>query len=249
MKIVSLGVGEAFDPEYANNSHLVCSRDTALLLDCGYSVVQQWLKKDYHPDMLDAVYISHLHMDHFLGLPVLLLHLFKSKRTRPIQVVANQDVIGFLSSFVQKAFIPSFSKFESQVQFVGVRAGQPVTVKSFALAFALTNHPSPNLAVQVNDGKHQVCYSGDGQVTPAAESLYAGSHLLIQETYAYESPPLGHGSVKMAICMAERTGVERLMLTHLERSFRKKELPRLRGDLTSNLVRIIIPNPLDEYEL
>ncbi len=41
MKIIFLGVGEAFDENLPNNSQLVMSGKTNLLLDCGFTVPQQ----------------------------------------------------------------------------------------------------------------------------------------------------------------------------------------------------------------
>ena len=59
MKINFLGVGEAFDNVLPNTSILVSSKKTNILLDCGYSVPQQYFKLSNNPNFLDAIYISH----------------------------------------------------------------------------------------------------------------------------------------------------------------------------------------------
>ncbi|KKQ21582.1 MAG: Beta-lactamase domain-containing protein, partial [Parcubacteria group bacterium GW2011_GWA2_37_10] len=48
MKIIFLGVGEAFDENIPNNSHLVITERTKLLLDCGMTAAPQVWK--FNPD-------------------------------------------------------------------------------------------------------------------------------------------------------------------------------------------------------
>lgn len=68
MRVIFLGVGEAFDAALPNNCHLILS-ETTLLLNCGFSAVQQVWQYNGEADFLDAVFISHLHGDHCFGLP------------------------------------------------------------------------------------------------------------------------------------------------------------------------------------
>ncbi len=49
--------------------------------------------------------------------------------------------------------------------------------------------------------------------------------------------------------MAERNNIKRLTLTHINRDFRKKTMPKLLKKITSNKVKIIIPNPLNEHKI
>lgn len=54
MKIIFLGVGEAFDENIPNNSHLIISEKTKVLLDCGLTSAPQMWKFNSDPSYLDA---------------------------------------------------------------------------------------------------------------------------------------------------------------------------------------------------
>ena len=76
MKVVFIGVGEAGDENYPNNSSIILS-DTKLLLDCGFAVPQQLWRYNADQDLVDAIYISHMHADHYFGIPVLLIRMLE----------------------------------------------------------------------------------------------------------------------------------------------------------------------------
>ena len=79
MQVQFIGVGEAFDERYANTSVLVTvpgpDGPTHVLLDCGFTAAAAYYRHANVGAALDAVWVSHFHGDHFLGLPLLLLGL------------------------------------------------------------------------------------------------------------------------------------------------------------------------------
>ena len=75
MKVIFLGVGEAFDEDVPNNSHLIETGKTKILLDCGMTATPQVWKYNKDQNFIDSVYISHWHADHYFGLPGLLLRM------------------------------------------------------------------------------------------------------------------------------------------------------------------------------
>jgi len=90
MKVIFLGTGEAFDENYLNNSSLVITGKTKLLLDCGMTTPYQLWKYNNDQNLLDAVYISHSHADHYFGLPALLVRMWEEKRKKPITVFSQK---------------------------------------------------------------------------------------------------------------------------------------------------------------
>ena len=248
MKIVSIGVGEAFDVDFPNNSHLALTERANVLLDCGYSVPVQWWKLGHASDFLDAIYLSHKHADHFFGLPMILMRMWEGGRTKPMTVICQKELMEFFRGFTELAYQGFSEKFKYKIRFVGAEAGKAIEFNGLHLSFAPTIHSIENLAVRIDDGKNSICYSGDGQFVPETEALYKGSDLVIQETYLYDERKIGHACIKDAMEMAERLSVKRLALTHIQRDFRKNDLPRL-DKIQSQSVKILIPMPFDEQIL
>lgn len=246
MKLLFLGVGEAFDESIPNNSHIVLS-DTKILLDCGYSVPGQlW---GYNPDQsfLDAIYLSHGHADHYFGIPPLLVRMWEEKREKPLTLIFPKGMKKTVSELIDYGYQGISKRFAFEILFNEVNEGDTIRINEFKLSFAPTFHSKLNLAVRVNDGKHSVCYSGDGMFNNKTERLYRDADLVIHEAYLFERQIPGHANIRDLIEMAGRNNVKCLALTHLQRDYRKNDLESLKNELVREKVRILVPEALTEY--
>ncbi|HCC59754.1 MAG: hypothetical protein A2402_02555 [Candidatus Staskawiczbacteria bacterium RIFOXYC1_FULL_37_43] len=251
MKIIFLGVGEAFDENLPNNSSLVISEKTNLLLDCGFTVPWQLWKFNNDPNFLDAVYISHQHADHYFGLPGLLLKMWAGEdkgRTRPFTVISRNGFKEQFEKLMDLAYLGFKEKFKFEVKIIEVEEGKDIEFQDLKLSFEKTVHSGENLAVKISDGKNILIYTGDGSPLPDTD-FYKNADLLISETYLYDREIIGHSSIVSAIKFAENNNVKCLALTHINRDFRKNDLPKIRDKIKSNKLKIIIPDSLDEYSL
>ena len=248
MKIVFLGVGEAFDENYPNNSHLILSEKTNLLLDCGYSTPPQLWRYNPDKDFLDVIYISHCHADHYFGLPAVLLRMWEDGRRKPLTLIGQKGFRKTIEELIELAY-PGFSKkFEFERKYLEVIPGQSLIFNELTLNFAQTKHSLSNLAVKISDAKHSVCYSGDGMFTEETEKLYEGSDLVIQETYLLDEEKIGHANIMQLIEMAKRRNVKVIALTHLNRYFRRDDMNKIKGLISQENLKILIPEPTDEYD-
>jgi len=91
-------------------------------------------------------------------------------------------------------------------------------------------------------------YSGDGAPNKTG-NFYNDLDLLVQETYLYDQEKISHASIIAAIKFSEENNIKCLALTHINRNFRKDDLPKIKDKIKSDKVKIIIPEPLDEYNL
>lgn len=246
MKVVFLGVGEACDENIPNNSHLILSK-TVLLLDCGYSVPGQLWRYNPDPSFLDAIYISHAHADHYFGIPALLVRMWEEKRTKPLTFICHRELRDNIRNLVEYGYRGLYERLEFEIRFIEVEEGRPFTLKELRLEFAPTKHSIKNLAVKVSDGKGVVCYSGDGSFSRETEELYRNSDLVIHEAYLFNQQAPGHGNIADLMDMAERNHIKCLVLTHLQRDLRRKEMSIIRAEISKRGLRIIIPDPMEEY--
>jgi len=247
MKVVFLGVGEAFDENLVNNSHIIWS-ETKLLLDCGYAIPRHLWRHYPDKDFLDAMYLTHPHADHYLGTPVLWARLWEEQREKPLKVIAQTAICRDLPTLMEYAYRGLLERFPFPIEYVEVNAGDRITVNELTLTFAASQHSAPNLAVRVESGGRSVCYSGDGMFSDATKELYRGADLLIHEAFAFEQVVPAHAGIKEVIRMAEEVGVRALALTHLNRELRKAKAMVLEYIQKLNPgVRVLLPEPLEEF--
>jgi ribonuclease BN (tRNA processing enzyme) len=248
MKVLFLGVGEACDEDLTNNSHVILS-DTTLLLDCGYSVPGQLWKYNPDPAFLDAIYITHEHADHYFGIPALLVRMWEEKRIKPLTFVCRRGLKKVIQELIEYGYRGLSDKFEFHIDFREVEELQSITLNELTLGFAPTIHPVKNLAVKISDGGNTVCYSGDGMFNEETEKLYKYSDLVIHEAYLFGQNVPGHACITDLIDMAQRNRIKCLALTHLQRNMRRKDIANIKSKISQEKLKIIIPEPLEEYSL
>ncbi|HZD40368.1 MAG TPA: MBL fold metallo-hydrolase, partial [Terriglobales bacterium] len=88
IKLHVLGCGDAFGSGGRNQSgYLVEADDRMFLLDCGPTTLLGMKRAGLDAERLDLILLSHLHGDHFGGLPFLFIeYLYRKPRRRPLQV-------------------------------------------------------------------------------------------------------------------------------------------------------------------
>ncbi len=243
MKAVFLGVGEAFDENYPTASILVESK-TKLLLDCGYSSPPQIWKYNPNPNFLDVIYLTHSHADHYFGLPSLITRMFVDKRKKPLTIICQTKDLSQLKKVFEYGYKTILSRLPFKLKFLPIKPTDKVVFKEFKLSFAPTLHAIPNLAIKVDNNRKNLCYSGDGEITPKTKQLFANTDLLIHETYLFDKHFPKHSSIKEVINLAKANNIQKVALFHLRRDIRQK-LPQIKSKLKNQAININFPNPGD----
>lgn len=248
MKVIFLGVGEAFDENYANNSCLIQSERTVLMIDCGDSAVRNLWKYTGNHSFVDALYISHRHSDHLFGLPAFLSRMLEEKREKELTIISTKEIIEDIKVITKYAYQGLESNFLFKINFIEIKACDEINFKDLSLKFALSNHSVPNLAVKVSDGKSSIGYSGDGIISDDHFSMYKDLDLLIHESYTYDKDIKGHVKIKDLISLSKKNNVKCLALVHMQRDFRKNSFESCRESICSQF-NIIIPAVFDEVDV
>jgi ribonuclease BN (tRNA processing enzyme) len=89
MRLTILGSGDAFSAGGRLPScYLVETGATRFLLDCGPAILPALKRAGHSTNDFDVIVISHLHGDHFGGLPFLLIDaIYPAQRTKPLTLV------------------------------------------------------------------------------------------------------------------------------------------------------------------
>lgn len=244
MRIVLLGAGEAFDETLGNTCALVFA-ESRVLLDCGYAAPFQVWSYDASPNLLDAIYVSHGHADHYFGLPALLTRMAEEKRSKPLTIISQGQVIAQIRQLLELGYAGVTKRLPFAIDAVEVSPQHPTPYRDFEMRFAPTLHSVSNLAVRMETAGAAFCYSGDGMFTPESRALFSGAGLLLHEAYMFEESPV-HADIPRLIQMAEDAKVQHLVLTHVQRTVRKEE-PRL-NSLKSG-VRLTLATPGASFDV
>jgi ribonuclease BN (tRNA processing enzyme) len=141
------------------------------------------------PGEVGAVFVSHLHGDHFGGLPFLILDGQFSQRSRPLVVGGPAGTRRRLAEAMECMFPGSSEarrKFEVKV--VELEPGYSSTVAGVRTDALEASHPSgaPALILRLILGGKVIAYTGDTAWTPAIGEAARDADLLIAEAYQWD---------------------------------------------------------------
>ncbi len=193
---------------------------TKLLVDCGYIVPLAYFGREFAPDYLDAIYLTHCHGDHTFGLPALLTRLYEDGRKKPLLFIGQPGTEALVIKIVDTAYPNIRKHFGYSLNFI--ETVETRTVSELNLAFAETKHGAKNYAVRISDGTTTIGVSGDGEATAESIELFADCDVLIHEAFQLADLRWGHSSAKQIQDFARTYSKLRLLgFVHISRAERK----------------------------
>jgi ribonuclease BN (tRNA processing enzyme) len=220
MKLTIVGCGDAFGSGGRMNTcfWLETAKGT-LTVDFGASALPALKRLGLDPNRIDAVVLSHLHGDHFGGLPFLLLDAqFLARRQHPLLIAGPPGTKARLDALMEAMFPKSTGskwKFPWEVQEIGV--GVPDDVFGHAIVTAEVIHQSgaPSTALRLSDGDRTFAYSGDTEWTDALLPIARDADLFVCECYGHAGKLTGHLSWQTLRERLGDLGAKRTMITHM----------------------------------
>lgn len=195
--------------------------DDFFLVDCGASSLVAMRQQKLEPCEVSKILITHLHGDHFGGLPFFLLDAqLVTKRDAPLTIAGPPGLEDRLMRAMEVLFAGS-SKVEPrfELRFVELKQRIPTAIEQLRVTAFPAAHasgaPSYSLRVEV-EGK-VFAYSGDSQWTDTLIEASAQADLFVCESYVFEEPVPLHNSYATILEHLPELSCKRIILTHMSK--------------------------------
>lgn len=191
-----------------------------VLLDCSPSSVQKMADYQLEWAELDAIWISHFHLDHVGGLAPYLFSLKHApqtqERTKTLSIIGPPGLRDLLAAFDAAG---NYRLFEQRfpVSVVEVSALETFMIVPGVEAVALkTPHTDESHALHLRDGRSTLVFTSDTGMDPALASIANAVDLLLLEcSFVRNKPVKKHLELAEAMHLIRKARPKRAMLTHL----------------------------------
>ena len=174
-RIIFIGTGSGkVTLKRFHSSFIIDHPSFKLLVDAGDSISLALLKSQIDFDFIDGIIISHFHPDHICGLPLLLLQMKMTNRTKPLKIFIHKSLSEELHRLLVSTYVmPDRLNFD--LEYIKYDFGNEIEVsKDFTIKAFANSHldkyeyfvklekislASASFCFEVNGKK--IFYSGD----------------------------------------------------------------------------------------
>ncbi len=222
MNFIVLGSGTSIPhPARSSSGYWLETAGGTLLLDCSCSVIHRMAREHLDWPNLDAIWISHFHLDHVGGIPSLLSGLKHAADTRdrvkPLKIFGPAGLRRIMEGF-ENVNQYKFLKLHFPVELIEIEEHERFEILPDLEAVALsTPHTAESQAIRVFDksGK-SIVYSSDTGFTKSVGEFARNADLFVCECSFFENKPTqNHLVLAEAMFLARYGSPKRIMLTHL----------------------------------
>jgi ribonuclease BN (tRNA processing enzyme) len=220
MRLTIVGSGDAFGSGGRfNTCFQVETAKAKVLIDCGASSLVALRARGLDPNQLDGIVLSHLHGDHFGGLPFLLLDAqYLSRRGRPLVIAGPPGTRARLDAALEVFFPASAAtQWRFSWEVIEIEPGHPRDILGHRVLTAEVAHPSgaPSTAIRFSDGGTTLAYSGDTEWTDALLPIADAAELFIVECSGYAGRLPYHLTWEVLAPRLSDLRARQIMITHM----------------------------------
>jgi ribonuclease BN (tRNA processing enzyme) len=222
MKLIVLGSGTSVPhPDRASSAHWLETPAGSLLLDISADAAHRMAQQRLDWPNLDAIWVSHFHLDHLGGLPAF---LFGSKwapqtqsRSKPLRIFGPAGLKRIMQTINESNHYPLFEQ-PFPLEFVEVEPSADFQILPGLVAHTFsTPHTDESMALRLKDeSSKSFVYTSD---TGFSENLAAFANevdlLLMECSFRRNKPVEKHLELTDAMKLAEMCRPRKVVLTHL----------------------------------
>jgi ribonuclease BN (tRNA processing enzyme) len=221
MKLTVLGAGSAVPhAKRSSSAYWLETSSGTILMDFAASAVHRMAQERLDWTRLDAIWISHFHLDHLGGLAPFLFGARNApemqSRTEPLRIFGAQGIGKILKSFDEANDYKLFKQpFPLEIR--EVEAGAEFEILPAVRAVALkTPHTDESLAIHIRDKTAKtLVYSSDTGFTKTLGAFARNADLFVLESsFVKDKSVEKHLELAEAMFLIRYAEPKRAMLTH-----------------------------------
>ena len=227
--VTLLGTGDAFASYGRSQSgYLIDAPGGRILMEAGPGLLPALKGNRIATDSFDLLLISHLHGDHFGGLPFLILEYMWETRRKKMLTIAGPAKLEERTWRLMRTMFPRFEleKIKHKLKFVVLEPGRSTRLGKFQVHAIRSPHTKPDISLsfRVSAGGKAIVFSGDSGWNDELVKLSDGADLFLCECTYYESAELKfHLNYPLLAANRDKFKVRRMVLTHLGREVLSRE--------------------------
>lgn len=189
----------------------------SMLIDCGATSLTALKARGVEPNEIGSVVLTHLHGDHFGGLPFLILDGQFRRRERTLTIAGPPGTRGRVEALME-LFFPGSLKAPRRfdVEYVEIEARIRTPIGDAVVTAVPVEQPgTPACALRIEYGGRVVAYTGDTDWTEELIDVAAGADVFVAEAYFFERRVPFHLDYKTLLGHRDRLDCRRMVLTHM----------------------------------
>jgi ribonuclease BN (tRNA processing enzyme) len=221
VKFIILGSGTSVPhAKRSSSGYWLETNGGTLLLDCSASAIYRMAQENLDWANLDAIWISHFHLDHCGGLAPF---LFGTKyapetqeRKKPLKIFGPKGLKDLIENFdqandyglLEQPFPVEITEVEPLEKFQILEDAKAVTAK--------TPHTPESCAIHIKSENKKLVYTADTGVDKAIGAFAREVDLLVMEcSFVKNKPVEKHLELADAMFLARYSKAKKVVLTHL----------------------------------